>query len=124
MRVAIIGASNDRSKFGNRALRAYRRAGHDAIPVNPALTVVEGVPCVPDVAAIDGPIDRVLFYVPPAVGKALLPALAERAALTPIGELWLNPGADGPEVIAEAHRLNLHAVRACAIVDIGASPYA
>ena len=41
--VAIIGASSDRAKFGNRALRAFRRQGYNVIPINPNEVHTPGV---------------------------------------------------------------------------------
>jgi hypothetical protein len=37
-------------------------------------------------------------------------------------ELWLNPGTDSDEVLAEAGRLGLNVVQACSIVAVGLSP--
>ena len=33
--VAIIGASTDRSKFGNKSVRAHLQQGYEVFPVNP-----------------------------------------------------------------------------------------
>ena len=54
----------------------------------------------------------------PAVGVKILP---EIAAANP-GEVFVNPGADSPELFDEAKRLGVNTVFACAIVDIGESP--
>jgi predicted CoA-binding protein len=40
--VAVIGASNDRHKFGNRAVRAYQQQGYTVIPINPHETTSKG----------------------------------------------------------------------------------
>ena len=53
--VAILGASADRSKFGNKAVRAFQRAGWHVYPVNPAGGEVEGLPCYPSLADVPGP---------------------------------------------------------------------
>src|SRR6267378_3140059 len=42
--VAIIGASNNRTKFGNKAVRAFLRQGYTVFPVNPKETKIEGLP--------------------------------------------------------------------------------
>ena len=63
-------------------------------------------------------LDRVSLYLPPAVGLAILDEVAARGC----GELWLNPGADSPELAAKAKGLGLDAIRGCSIVDLGMSP--
>lgn len=121
LRIMVIGASADRSKFGNRAVRAYLRQGHEVFPVNPREDRIEGERAYASVADVPGPIDRAAMYLPPERGVEVLDALAQRAD---VSELWLNPGADGPEVVARAEALGLNTIIACAIVDIGESPYA
>jgi uncharacterized protein len=119
--VAVIGASPDRKKFGNKSVRAHLAAGYAVYPITPNATEVEGLPAyrsMEDVPA--GPIDRVTVYLPPAIGLKVLPEIAARNP----GEVWFNPGADAPEVLAEARRLGLNAIAACSIVDLGLSPSA
>jgi hypothetical protein len=41
--IAIIGASTDRNKFGNKAVRAFRQQGYQVFPVNPKEETVEGL---------------------------------------------------------------------------------
>ncbi len=117
--VAVIGASPDRRKFGNKSVRAHLIAGFTVYPVTPSATEVEGLPAYPSMAAVPaGHIDRVTVYLPPAIGLKVLPEIATR---TP-GEVWFNPGADAPEVLAAARRLGLNVVAGCSIVDLGMSP--
>ena len=42
--IAIIGASADRAKFGNKAVRAFLQQGYTVYPVNPKETRIEGLP--------------------------------------------------------------------------------
>lgn len=116
--IAILGASRDRSKFGNKAVRAYIQAGWTVYPLNPRETMLEALPCYPALAAVPQPLDRISVYLPPGVGQALLPEIAA----TPHGELWLNPGSQSPALLAEAERIGLKPIQACSIVDIGLSP--
>lgn len=117
--VAVVGASGDPAKYGNKAVRAYRDAGWTVYPVNPKLAQVEGLASFPDLDAIAAPaLDRVSFYVPPAVGLALLDQVARKQ----VGELWLNPGADSPEVVQRATDLGLMVIQACAILGVGRDP--
>ncbi len=116
--VAIIGASNDRRKYGNKAVRAYRRQGYTVYPVNPKEPEVEGLPAFKSIKDIPVRPERTSVYVPPQVLVKLLPDIAERGC----DELWLNPGTESPEVLAEAERLKLNVVQACSILDVGESP--
>ncbi len=117
--IAIIGASNDRRKYGNRAVRAYLRRGWKVYPVNPHEDEIEGLPAFRSILDIPlARLDRVSLYVSPVIGLQVLPEIAGK----PPAELWLNPGADTPEVIARAEALGLPVITGCSIVAIGESP--
>ena len=116
--VAIIGASSNRNKYGNKALRAFERQGYRVIPINPNERQVEGHATYASVTDVAEPIDMVTVYVPPAVGVRVMDDIARKG----IKEVWLNPGADGPEVVARATELGLKPIIACSIVGIGESP--
>ncbi|MEQ2006815.1 MAG: CoA-binding protein [Limisphaerales bacterium] len=118
--VAVIGASTDRSKFGNKAVRAYAQQGLTVWPVNPKEPVVESLPAFASIADVPGRPDLVSVYLPPPVVLKVLPAIAAKGC----DELWLNPGTESPEVLAEAERLGLNVIQACSIVGVGVSPAA
>jgi len=118
MTVAIVGASNDRHKFGNKALRAFQAEGHTVIPINPHEDAVEGVKAYASVLDVPGPIDMATVYVQPEVGLALLDEFEQKH----IPEIWINPGAEDDELMAEARRRGLNVIFACSIVGIGRSP--
>ena len=107
--VAILGASADRSKYGNKALRAFRNQGFTVVPIHPSATEIEGEKAYATVVDYPGTIDEASVYLPPAVEKGI-----------PI--VWLNPGADGPEVISKARALGLETRVACSIIGVGDSP--
>lgn len=117
--VAIIGASNNRSKFGNKAVRAYQHQGWEIYPVHPTLSEVEGLRAYPSLDAVpERYLDRVLFYVPPQIGVGLLDQIPGKQ----VGEVWINPGAESPELLKRAEELGLNVIQACAMVDVGESP--
>ena len=117
--VAVIGASNDRNKFGNRAVRAFRQQGYTVVPINPHETEVEGLKAYPSVLDVPGPIDMASFYVPPDIGEQVIGDVARKG----VAEVWLNPGADSDELIARARALQIQPIVACSIVAIGENPY-
>lgn len=116
--IAIIGASNDRRKFGNKAVRAYHQQGWTVLPVNPSAVTIEGLKAYPSVRDVPRPVDRVSVYVPPQVGLMLLDDIA---AVQP-GEVFFNPGTESDELLTRAQQLGLNVVLACSIVAIGVSP--
>jgi len=117
--VAILGASTDRSKYGNKAVRAFQQQGFNVYPVNPKAAQIEGLTAYPNLAAVpEANLDRISVYLPPAVGLAVLPEIAAKGCR----ELWLNPGSESPELVAAAEQLGLNVVQACSIVAVGVSP--
>lgn len=116
--IAVVGASADRSKFGNKCVRAYREAGWDVLPVNPRATEIEGLPVLASVAEVPVGVDRISVYLPPAVTLGLLPEIAAAEA----GEVFFNPGSHDATVIEAAKAAGITARPACSIVDIGLSP--
>lgn len=112
--VAIIGASADPSKYGNRSLLAHRDAGYEVYPINPRGGEIEGLTAFTSIEEVPAsPLDRVSMYVPPTVGIGLLEAIASKGCK----ELWLNPGSESPEIIARAEELGLNAIVACSLID-------
>jgi predicted CoA-binding protein len=118
--VAIIGASPNRRKYGNKALRAFRQAGYLAVPINPHHTRIEGEPAYATVLDYPGTIDMASIYVPPEVGERVIEGVATKG----IAEVWLNPGAESDALVARARALGLRPIQACSIIGIGMSPAA
>jgi predicted CoA-binding protein len=117
-RVAVIGASKDRAKFGNKAVRAFRARGYVVFPVNPHEREIEGLPAFRSVSEIPGAVDLATVYVPPEVGQGLMAELARKG----VREVWLNPGADDERVVQAARAHGLDPVCACSILGIGEHP--
>ena len=116
--VAILGASANREKFGNKSVRAHVRQGWEVYPINPRGGVIEGLPAYTTLADIPVPLDRVSLYLPPALG---LRALPEIAAAKPT-EFFVNPGAESERLVQRARELGLDPILACSIVDVGETP--
>lgn len=117
--VAIVGASADRNKFGNKSVRAHAAQGYRVFPVNPRGGEIEGLAVCERLA--DVPVerlDRISLYVPPQVGLSMVDEIAAKGC----DELWLNPGSDSPELVEQARAKGLNPVVACSIVDVGVSP--
>ncbi|HUU45505.1 MAG TPA: CoA-binding protein [Acidobacteriota bacterium] len=116
--IVIIGASSDRRKFGNKAVRAYRELGWTVYPVHPKETEIEGLQVFRSIRDVPRPIQRVSLYVLPIVGMTLLDDIA---AAKP-EEVFFNPGSESPELVEKALAMGLNAAVACSIVDVGMTP--
>jgi len=117
--VAVLGASADRRKFGNKSVRAHLQGGYDVFPVNPKAGEVEGLPAYPSLDAV--PVERlsrISVYLPPAVGLSLLEEIARKGA----DEVWFNPGSENAEILIRAAALGINVIAGCSIVDVGISP--
>ncbi len=117
--VAILGASADRSKFGNKSVRAHLQQGYDVYPVNPRSGEIEGLTVYETLA--DVPVERltrISVYLPPHIVVKMLDEVVAKGC----DEFWLNPGSDSDEVVAKARELGLDPIIACSIVDVGVSP--
>jgi len=117
--VAVIGASSNRSKFGNRAVRAFQQQGYTVVPINPHEAEVEGIKSYASVLDVPGAIDMASFYLPPEIGLQVIDEVARKG----IPEVWLNPGAESDALIARAKALHIQPIVACSIVAIGQNPY-
>ena len=117
--VAVLGASRDRGKYGNKSVRAHARAGWQVFPINPRADEIEGLTAYRSLRDVPiRPLDRVSVYLPPEIGITLLDDIA---ACQP-REVWLNPGSGSDELLLAAEKLALPVICACSIVDVGLSP--
>ncbi len=117
--VAVIGASTDRQKFGNRAVRAYLEQGYTVVPINPHEPEIEGLKTYASVLDVPGTVDMASFYVPPEVGEQVIAEVAQKG----VAEVWLNPGAESDALIARARSLSIKPIVACSVVAIGRDPH-
>ena len=117
--VAVVGANSDRRKLGNKAVRAYLAAGYEVFPVHPTEATVERLTTYRSVKDVPrDALDRVTVYLPPAIGVKVLDEFTAK----PVGDVYLNPGADAPEVVEKAKQLGLNVVTGCSIIAVGVRP--
>lgn len=110
---AVVGASRDRTKFGNRVFRSLRQAGYIVYPVNPRGGEVEGAEVYPALALLPQPPDVIDLVVPPAVTEQVVQQ-AHRLGLT---RVWMQPGAESEAAIAYCQQHGMQVVYdACAMV--------
>jgi predicted CoA-binding protein len=116
--VVIVGASSDRSRFSNKAVRAYVEEGFTVYPVHPTETRIEGLPAFRSVGDTPGRPKLLLLYVRPEIGMMVV----EEAAKRGIETVYVNPGTGSPELVKKIRALGLSPIEACAIRALGKSP--
>lgn len=117
--VAVLGASDDRRKFGNKSVRAFQSVGYDVYPVNLQGGTVEGLSAYRKLADVPVDLDVVTVYLPPPVTLEVLPEIADKGVRQVV---YFNPGAGDAAVTVRARELGLPFRNACSIVAIGRSP--
>jgi predicted CoA-binding protein len=115
-RFAVVGASQDRSKYGNKVLRVYMQNDRDAVPINPTAAEVEGLKAYPDLASVPGKIEAVSIITPPAVTERIVQDAIKRG----IKHIWMQPGAESQRAIkaAEDAGANVIASGPCVLVAL------
>ncbi len=111
---AVVGATDNKAKFGYKIFKFLRDAGIDVYPVNPGLAEVMGQVCYPSLKDLPVKPDAVNVVVPPKVGEQIMRDCAELG----IKNVWLQPGADAESVVQLAQQLDLNVVCACIMVEL------
>ena len=93
-RIALIGASNDPSKFGNRIYRNLRNKGYNIIPINPKEKKIEGDKAYASIDMMNSLPDIINFVVPPQIAIKV----AQKAIDLGITHLWFQPGSESDEL--------------------------
>jgi predicted CoA-binding protein len=113
----VVGASEDRSKYGNKTLRCYLQNKKTVIPVNPKAKMVEGIPAVATVADLPDNVKSISVITPPAVTEKVV----EAAIAKGITNIWMQPGAESDAAIerCKAAGINVIADHSCVLVVLG-----
>ncbi|KAG0064119.1 hypothetical protein BGZ89_009363 [Linnemannia elongata] len=106
---AVVGASTNRSKFGNKVLRWYQENGYPSVtPVNPKEPIIESLACVPSLSSLPGPHTdyHVSIITPPTVTKSIL----EEAHKNGIRRVWLQPGVESDAALEFAKEKGMQVI--------------
>ena len=92
--IALIGASNDRSKYGNKIYRDLRNKGYKVTPINPKEEKIEGDRAYTSIEEMKELPDIANFVVPPPVAMKI----AQNITKLGIKHLWFQPGSESKEL--------------------------
>ncbi|MDR3698681.1 MAG: CoA-binding protein [Candidatus Sulfopaludibacter sp.] len=98
-RFAAIGVSRNPKDFTRALFAEFRRRGYEAIPVNPAVASIDGVPCVARVQDISPPVEAALLLTPPEVSSEV----ADQCIQAGVRQVWMyraiGAGAVSPRAV-------------------------
>ncbi len=114
---AVVGASQNREKYGNKVFRCYLQHDLKAYPINPSASEIEGHAAYASLADLPEQVDRISVITPPEVTEQVVTQAIEAG----VKHIWMQPGAESPAAIqnAENHDLNVIAGGPCILVTLG-----
>jgi len=114
---AVVGASTNRDKYGNKVLRCYQQNDRPVIPVNPKEKQIEGINCVASVADLPTEVESISVITPPEITEKIV----KQAAAKEIKNIWMQPGAESPAAVkyCAEQGLNIIADGSCLLVVLG-----
>ncbi len=114
---AVVGASRNRAKYGNKVLRVYIQNKRHVLPVNPNADKVEGLTAYADLASLPEPVHGISVITPPDVTESIV----EQAVQLGIKHIWMQPGAESDRAIERAQQAGMNVIAGgpCALVVLG-----
>ena len=114
---AVVGASNDRSKFGNKVLRTYLQDGRPVYPVNPTAGTIEGVKAYATLDELPEPVHGISIITPPPITERII----DQAIALGIGHVWMQPGAESQAALDRARLAGISTIAGgpCILVVLG-----
>jgi predicted CoA-binding protein len=103
---AVVGASPDRAKYGNKVLRCYQQHGMEVFPINPKAPEVEGLKAYASLADLPVKVAGISVITPPAVTEQVV----EAAASAGVKRIWMQPGAESLEAVRRAESLGMDVI--------------
>ena len=92
--IALIGASNDKQKYGNKIYCDLRNKGYNVVPINPKEKLIEGDKAYASIEEMESLPEIANFVVPPSIAMKITPHITELG----IKHLWFQPGSESKEL--------------------------
>ena len=104
--LALVGMSRSGRNFGNFAYRELTRKGYRVYPVHPIADTLDGHRAYRRFADLPERVDAALIVVPPDEAARVV----REAATAGIHHVWLQQGAESPQVLAACREAGVDAV--------------
>ena len=95
---AVVGASRDRAKFGNRVLRCYMEQNEVVHPVHPAGGTIENLDAAESLLTLPEHVAHVSVVTPPAVTEAVVELIMAEEGVAP-GQACVFYDSEGSRVL-------------------------
>lgn len=114
---AVVGASSDRDKYGNKVLRCYQQHGMEVFPINPRADEIEGLKAYPSLTSLPKQVTGISVITPPKITEAVV----KEAIAAGVKSIWMQPGAESMAAVREAEAAGLEVIAngACILVVVG-----
>jgi uncharacterized protein len=103
---AVVGASQDRGKYGNKVLRAYLQRQRFVYPINPHAQLVEGLIAFPDLASLPQTVHGLSIVTPPRVTEQVV----TQAARLGVRHIWMQPGSESDRAVELAQQAGMNVI--------------
>ncbi|MFZ5351433.1 MAG: CoA-binding protein [Bacillota bacterium] len=113
---AVVGATQNTSKFGYRVYKKLKNHNYGVFPVNPQYQDIEGTRCYSHLRDIEERIEAVSMVINPVKGLEML----QEAENKDIKIIWCQPGAESEEIIDFAKSKGIDIIyNECLLVELG-----
>ncbi len=112
---AVVGASENREKYGYKIFKKLKQSGYKVYPVNPNYETLLGEKCYPDLSSLPETPDVVNMVVSPKHGLRIV----EEAAELGIKYIWLQPGTVSKQLLKLAEDKGIQTIQACVLIESG-----
>jgi predicted CoA-binding protein len=103
---AVAGASQDRSKYGNKVFRAIVASGRNVYPLNPKATEVEGHSAFASIAELPVVPESLSIVTPPHITREVI----QQAIAAGVKNIWMQPGAEDAQACRAAREAGLNVI--------------
>ncbi len=115
---AVVGVSQDTSKYGYEVFETLTQHGHRVLPVNPKYTAIDDQPCYASLSDLPQLPDVVVTAAP----ASLSAKIAESCAALSIPVFWMPPGTETEAALDTCQKRGVAAIHGFCPVFVSKLP--
>jgi len=111
---AVVGASTNPEKYGNKVFKELKDAGYRTYPVNPNCVELYGEKCYPNLHSLPELPDIVDIVVPPNITEKIVKECKKLG----IKKVWMQPGSESEKAIKFCQRNGIEVIHGvCVMIE-------